>query len=104
MRCMKSCLLGCQARGEIAVGRAMVDRISPVSQAGPPFGGQMPLATDSARTAARASRLANGQIWVNRGGPSSAYIAITNGDNFIRSVTAASQAAMVFRTPPCLSL
>src|SRR5882757_6636769 len=104
MRCMKSCLLGRQARGDIAVGSAMVDRISPVSHVGPPFGGQMPLATESARTAARASRLANGQIWVNRGGPSSAYIAITSGDNLIRSGTAASQAAMVFGTPACLSL
>jgi hypothetical protein len=51
-----------QARGDIAVGRPMTERISPVSQSGPPFGGQIPLATESARTAARASRLAKGHI------------------------------------------
>jgi hypothetical protein len=84
-----------QARGDIAVGRPMVERISPVSQSGPPFGGQIPFATESARTAARTSRLAKGQMWVKRGGPSSAYMAIDNGESSHLAGTATSQAAMV---------
>ena len=48
-------VLGNYASGEIAVGSAIVERILPVKYACPPFGGQIPLATPSARTAARTS-------------------------------------------------
>src|SRR3954454_7766611 len=89
---------GPQRRGEIAVGSAIVDCMAPVSQAGPPFGGQMPCFTESARMAARASRLAKGQIWVNRGAPSSAYMATTRGESFTRAGMAACQAAIVGST------
>src|SRR5262245_2507844 len=91
-----------QASGEIDVGNATIERMSPVSQSGPPFGGQTPFATESARTAVRASRLANGQMWVKRGGPSSAYMAIDSGESFPRSGIAVSQAAIVGGTPPSL--
>lgn len=36
------------------------------------FGGQTPMRTDSARMRERSSRLAQGQMWTMRGGPSTA--------------------------------
>jgi hypothetical protein len=72
---------------------------------GPPFGGQTPAEKAVLRSDARCARLSKPQMWVIRGGPSSAYMLITKCAAYCcAGAIAASHPASVGGSPPGFSL